>query len=106
MKKMLFVLCVTSFLAVNFFSSSIAMEKDTAIEEDKIIRILSIDGGRGVRGLLPARLLQHWEGELQKEFNRKVSIPECFDIVAGTSMGCIIPLGLNYKEDNLLLVLR
>jgi patatin-like phospholipase/acyl hydrolase len=51
------------------------------------VRILSIDGG-GIRGILPARLLQ--------EIERQTGQPgaELFDLVAGTSTGGIIACGI------------
>lgn len=51
------------------------------------VRILSIDGG-GVRGILPARVLQTFEDIL----NHPVSTS--FDLIAGTSTGGIIACGL------------
>jgi patatin-like phospholipase/acyl hydrolase len=53
----------------------------------KTVRILSIDGG-GIRGILPAMLLA-W---LERKTGQPVST--LFDIVAGTSTGGILALGL------------
>jgi patatin-like phospholipase/acyl hydrolase len=53
----------------------------------KTVRILSIDGG-GIRGILPAMLLA-W---LERKTGQPVS--QLFDIVAGTSTGGILALGL------------
>lgn len=50
-------------------------------------RILSIDGG-GVRGLVPALVL----AELEKRTGRRIA--DLFDLVAGTSAGAILALGL------------
>ncbi len=50
-------------------------------------RILSIDGG-GIRGLIPALVL----AELERQTGR--AIAECFDLIAGTSTGGILALGL------------
>jgi predicted acylesterase/phospholipase RssA len=49
--------------------------------------VLAVDGG-GIRGVIPARVLQ----EIEQGMKRPVS--ELFDIVAGTSTGGIIALGL------------
>ncbi len=46
--------------------------------------ILAIDGG-GVRGLIPAMILQ----EIEKRTNMPIS--ELFDVVAGTSTGEMVP---------------
>jgi patatin-like phospholipase/acyl hydrolase len=53
----------------------------------KPIRILSIDGG-GIRGLIPALVL----AELEHQTGRAVA--DCFDLIAGTSTGGILALGL------------
>ncbi|TQE98700.1 MAG: patatin [Spiribacter salinus] len=52
-------------------------------------RILSIDGG-GIKGILPATLL----GELERRYLGNRSIGAHFDLIAGTSTGGIIALGL------------
>jgi patatin-like phospholipase/acyl hydrolase len=49
--------------------------------------ILSIDGG-GIRGVIPARVLQYVEQKTQQR------IADLFDFVAGTSTGGILALGL------------
>lgn len=55
----------------------------------KPFRILSIDGG-GIRGILPASLL----AELERRYLGEESIARHFDLIAGTSTGGIIALGL------------
>lgn len=50
-------------------------------------RILAIDGG-GIRGVIPAYILQQLEAALN------LPIYQCFDIVAGTSTGGLIALAL------------
>jgi patatin-like phospholipase/acyl hydrolase len=57
--------------------------------KDRPFRILSIDGG-GIRGILPASLL----GELERRFLGGQSVARYFDMIAGTSTGGIIALGL------------
>jgi Patatin-like phospholipase len=54
---------------------------------DEIIRILSIDGG-GIRGIIPARILQRIEDATGK------SASDLFHLMAGTSTGGIIGCGL------------
>ena len=49
--------------------------------------VLAVDGG-GIRGVIPARIIQ----ELERRLNRPAS--QLFDLVAGTSTGGIIALGL------------
>jgi patatin-like phospholipase/acyl hydrolase len=55
------------------------------------LRILSIDGG-GIRGIIPAMLL----AELERRSGKRV--PELFDLVAGTSTGGILALGLTCPD--------
>ena len=50
-------------------------------------KILSIDGG-GIRGLIPALILS----EIEKKTGKPIS--KCFDLIAGTSTGGILALGL------------
>lgn len=52
--------------------------------------VLSIDGG-GIRGLIPATLLAHLEGITQRP------ISSLFDLIAGTSTGGILALGLGIE---------
>ncbi len=53
----------------------------------KVFKILAIDGG-GARGVIPARFLM----ELEKRTGRHIY--ELFDLIAGTSTGSILALGL------------
>lgn len=55
-------------------------------------RILSIDGG-GIRGVIPARVLAELERRLAKKGNKQ-PLYKHFDLIAGTSTGGIIALGL------------
>lgn len=61
--------------------------------EDNEFRILSIDGG-GIRGILPATILELCE----RSFLRGGSAGDYFDMIAGTSTGGIIALGLGKGE--------
>ena len=56
---------------------------------DRDFRILAIDGG-GIRGVFPASVL----AGLEERYLGGRSIAECFDLIAGTSTGGIIALGL------------
>lgn len=53
----------------------------------KVVRVLSIDGG-GIRGLIPALVL----AEIENRTGKRVA--ELFDLIAGTSTGGILALGL------------
>ena len=52
-----------------------------------MFKVLSIDGG-GIRGIYPAAFLA--------EFENKIPVHKCFDLVTGTSTGGIIALGIGY----------
>ncbi|MGR2849381.1 CBASS cGAMP-activated phospholipase [Vibrio vulnificus] len=57
-------------------------------------RILAMCGG-GVRGLYSITLLSHWERRLAKETGQDdLNISRYFDLLAGTSIGGILVLGL------------
>lgn len=67
--------------------------------KDRRFRILSIDGG-GIRGIFPAAIL----AGLEQRYTGGRSIASYFDLVAGTSTGGILALGLGagYTADELL----
>jgi patatin-like phospholipase/acyl hydrolase len=54
---------------------------------NRVARILCIDGG-GIRGLIPATVLRHWEAELGDRIAGR------FHMLAGTSTGGILAAGL------------
>ena len=56
-----------------------------------MFKVLSIDGG-GIRGVIPAMLLQHIEQETGKR------VAELFDLVVGTSTGGILAAGLTVPK--------
>ncbi len=58
-------------------------------ENDLPFRILSIDGG-GIRGIFPATVLAF----LEQEYLNGQTVGDYFDLIAGTSTGGIIALGL------------
>ncbi|GBB94211.1 hypothetical protein RclHR1_02310017 [Rhizophagus clarus] len=66
--------------------------------------ILSIDGG-GIRGLIPSIILQKLEEVINERMDEKrkggkyLQIADIFDMVAGTSTGSIIALGLTVSGD-------
>jgi len=55
--------------------------------------ILSIDGG-GIRGIIPSLILKEIESRTNKP------IYDCFDLLAGTSTGGIISLGLSIRKNS------
>ena len=57
---------------------------------NKSIKVLAIDGG-GIRGIVPAVILTALQARLKRELWR------CFDLIAGTSTGGIIALGIGTR---------
>ena len=57
--------------------------------QDREFRILSIDGG-GIRGIYPAAIL----AGLEERYLEGASVAQYFDLIAGTSTGGIISVGL------------
>ncbi|XP_025651203.2 patatin-like protein 2, partial [Arachis hypogaea] len=65
----------------------------------KLLTVLSIDGG-GIKGLIPAVVLQFLEGELKKLDGEQARIADYFDVVAGTSTGGLIAAMLGAPDAN------
>ncbi|KAK9288643.1 hypothetical protein L1049_017103 [Liquidambar formosana] len=63
----------------------------------KLITVLSIDGG-GVRGIIPAAILEFLEEQLQ-EYDKDARIADYFDVIAGTSTGSIIAAMLTAPDN-------
>ncbi len=61
--------------------------------ETKSIKVLAIDGG-GIRGIIPALILS----ELQKRLGKELW--QAFDLIAGTSTGGIIAVGIGTACNN------
>jgi patatin-like phospholipase/acyl hydrolase len=76
----------------------------TTVRKEDIL-VLSIDGG-GIRGILPATLLNWLEREIHQEINQAhpnapetaFRIAESFHVFAGTSTGGLIVLGMNVPD--------
>ena len=60
-------------------------------------KILSIDGG-GIKGIIAAHILAYLESEKQKT-KPEYRISDSFDLIAGTSTGAIIAMGLLIPND-------
>ena len=59
----------------------------------KTVRILSIDGG-GIRGLIPALVLREIRNRLRARGGKEKPFASQFDLIAGTSAGALVALGL------------
>jgi uncharacterized protein len=64
----------------------------------KKVTILSVDGG-GIRGLVPALILEEFENMIQRK-KQAVPLHLVFDLMAGTSTGGLIVLGLSAPDDS------
>ncbi|MEE8105949.1 MAG: patatin-like phospholipase family protein [Planctomycetota bacterium] len=65
-----------------------AAKKKSKTKNQKLVRILSIDGG-GIRGILPGQILVRLE-EILQTYRADARIADYFDFVAGTSTGGIL----------------
>lgn len=60
----------------------------------KTFKVLSLDGG-GIKGYLAAKILTNIEQYLNNKDGKNISVGQRFDLIAGTSTGGIIALGLS-----------
>lgn len=75
------------------------MRARNSSDEGKRISILCIDGG-GVRGIIPAQVLECLENLLQKFDGKDARIADYFDLIAGTSTGGLIASMLACPDEN------
>lgn len=61
--------------------------------EQPKFKILSIDGG-GIRGVIPCQFLAELENDLICQYGDETRLCDYFDLIAGTSTGGIIAIGL------------
>ncbi|MCD7459919.1 putative inactive patatin-3-Kuras 1 [Datura stramonium] len=66
----------------------------------EMVTILSIDGG-GIRGIIPATILDFLEGQLQDlDNNTDARLADYFDVIAGTSTGGILATMITAPNEN------
>ncbi|XP_051149821.1 patatin-like protein 2 [Andrographis paniculata] len=63
------------------------------------VTILSIDGG-GIRGIIPAVILEFLEAQLQKLDGKEARLADYFDVIAGTSTGGLVTAMLTAPDSN------
>lgn len=80
-------------------TSSAEGARQNTLDKDKVVTVLSIDGG-GVRGIIPATILAFLEEELKKLDGPDVRIADYFDVVAGTSTGGLLTVMLTAPDKN------
>lgn len=69
-------------------------------QQRKKVRILSLDGG-GIRGIIPALVLEYVEQQLQQKTNNlNARIADFFDMIVGTSTGGILACYYLIPNDN------
>ncbi|CAA3028793.1 patatin 2 [Olea europaea subsp. europaea] len=78
------------------------MERNCNIEPpnyENYITVLSIDGG-GIRGLIPAAILDFLESQLQELDGEEARLADYFDVIAGTSTGGLVSAMLTAPDEN------
>ncbi|XP_012855797.1 PREDICTED: patatin-like protein 3 [Erythranthe guttata] len=80
-------------------SSSSSLKKILPPTNGNLVTILSIDGG-GIRGIIPAKILEFLESELQKLDGENARIADYFDVIAGTSTGGLVTCMLTAPDAN------
>ncbi|XP_028791644.1 patatin-like protein 2 [Neltuma alba] len=63
-----------------------------------LITILSIDGG-GIRGIIPATILEFLESQLQELDGEEARLADYFDVIAGTSTGGLVTAMLTAPDE-------
>ncbi|KAJ3704980.1 hypothetical protein LUZ61_008685 [Rhynchospora tenuis] len=79
--------------------SSNVDDSDLSDHPEKIVTVLSIDGG-GVRGIIPAKILEFLENELRKIDEEETSLADYFVLMAGTSTGGLMATMLAAPGDD------
>ncbi|XP_042494288.1 patatin-like protein 2 [Macadamia integrifolia] len=64
-----------------------------------LITILSIDGG-GIRGIIPATILEFLESQLQELDGEDARLADYFDVISGTSTGGLVTAMLTAPDQN------
>ncbi|KAI5012273.1 hypothetical protein ZWY2020_024407, partial [Hordeum vulgare] len=77
----------------------IARERQNSADKDKLITVLSIDGG-GVRGIIAATILGFLGEEFKKLDGPEARIADYFDVIAGTSTGGLLMVMLTAPDKN------
>ncbi|CAI9786413.1 unnamed protein product [Fraxinus pennsylvanica] len=77
-------------------SSSVQIQPPTY---GNLITILSIDGG-GIRGIIPATILEYLESQLQVLDGENARLADYFDVIAGTSTGGLVTAMLTAPNKN------
>ncbi|XP_051144678.1 patatin-like protein 2 [Andrographis paniculata] len=74
-------------------------QTDQPPEYERYITVLSIDGG-GVKGILPAVVLEYLESQLQELDGDQARLADYFDVIAGTSTGGLVTAMITSPDAN------
>ncbi|XP_055819970.1 patatin-07-like [Solanum dulcamara] len=88
-----------SFLILIFMILTTTGSASSELEE--VVTILSIDGG-GIKGIIPATILDFLKGQLQElDDNKDARLADYFNLIAGTSTGGLLTAMISSpNEDN------
>ncbi|KAE9588427.1 hypothetical protein Lal_00003004 [Lupinus albus] len=81
------------------------MERKSSLEKiqpptyGNLVTILSIDGG-GIRGIIPATILEFLESKLQELDGEEARLADYFDVMSGTSTGGLVTAMLTAPDEN------
>ncbi|XP_019156574.1 PREDICTED: patatin-like protein 2 [Ipomoea nil] len=65
----------------------------------RLVTVLSIDGG-GIRGIIPAVILDYLESQLQELDGEDARLADYFDVISGTSTGGLVTAMLTAPDQN------
>ncbi|KAK6781536.1 hypothetical protein RDI58_019332 [Solanum bulbocastanum] len=87
-----------SFLILIFMI--LATTSSTFAQLGEMVTVLSIDGG-GIRGIIPATILEFLEGQLQEvDNNADARLADYFDVIGGTSTGGLLTAMISAPNEN------
>nr|P07745.1 RecName: Full=Patatin; AltName: Full=Potato tuber protein; Flags: Precursor [Solanum tuberosum]CAA27588.1 patatin [Solanum tuberosum] len=87
-----------SFLILFFMI--LATTSSTCATLGEMVTVLSIDGG-GIKGIIPAIILEFLEGQLQEVDNNKdARLADYFDVIGGTSTGGLLTAMITTPNEN------
>nr|Q42502.1 RecName: Full=Patatin-2-Kuras 3; Flags: Precursor [Solanum tuberosum]AAA66198.1 patatin precursor [Solanum palustre]AAZ75960.1 patatin precursor [Solanum tuberosum]CAA25592.1 patatin [Solanum tuberosum] len=92
-------MATTKSVLVLFFMI-LATTSSTCATLGEMVTVLSIDGG-GIKGIIPATILEFLEGQLQEVDNNKdARLADYFDVIGGTSTGGLLTAMITTPNEN------
>ena len=86
--KIISTLIILAASTISLTASDVFVSDITEYKSDNMIKVLSLDGG-GLRGIITGKILQRLEELTERP------ISDSFDVIAGTSTGGMLALGLS-----------